>query len=129
MAASETKALSAAAPLFSTAGACSAHVAQHLPRRTHVRVLLSSAGPMIGLPLAALCSWSDASATNAGAACKAGLARSAAVKAAARALVVYHDHRACTRPFVQRRHAARACALQVALRCAASVATAVARRT
>ena len=123
------QALSAAAPLFSTAGACSAHAAQLLTRRTPVWGLMSSARPMVGLPRAALCSRSDAGAADVSAACKARRARSAAEKAAAQALLLQDDHRARLRPFLRGGQAARACALHVALRGAVSVATAAARRT
>jgi hypothetical protein len=96
------QALSSAAPLFSTAGACSAHAAELLARRAPLWVLLSSAGPMVGPLRAALCSRSDAGAANARAACKARRARSAAEKAAAQALLLQDaTARVCGRSCVE----------------------------
>ena len=62
--------------------------------------MLSSAKALVGSPRATLCSRSDNNATIARPAWKARLARSAAEKASAQALLLQNDHRARLRPFL-----------------------------
>ena len=112
MAASESKALSPAALLFKTTGACYAHIAPLLTRRTHVWVLLSCAGLVIGpsAPGAIPAHWRSQRERS-----LQGASGPFSRLKAAQALL-QDDHRALLRPFLRGGHAARACALHVALR-------------